>query len=676
MRFSLSSCGVFISLLLLCGTASAGNNIEFLDKELIRSLNHGIYEVVTPKLKSDKITYEKELPLEQLDFSQRNEEYYSIGTAFFINEKELMTAEHVFGLMYFSLRKDFFIRNAEGQIYPVNNIQKYSTRRDMVVFDLKKYPEKITPLRFNQNVEIGDTVFSAGNALGEGIAYRAGQVASFTPERQYGKWNDIRFSSPSSPGNSGGPLLNVQGEVIGVIVKGNRSENYNIAVPISEIDNLSDDEADCYARNIRVNIQGTNETLVKNWSYTIPLPATVDEIRRQGQNDLDTFYKKLRKELTERVKENNLPNGERFRYYLRHQAPIQGFAAMTPDINFKKWNAIDYAMEKEALTEEQNVYHGRSSVYYKRYASFNMQAMVEKPADLDQKTFLDAPKIILDTLLKAVPYFRYVGSERIRITSFGEPEETTAWRDSLGRKWTSSLWYVPYVDRFLYSHCLPYPKGVLCNIIDDATSVLKLDHFSRGQEACDELAVGYKGEIDDWIEYLSLGKEYLPTFFQQVDISRDNHRLKVKMKDFSFDVTNQKIKGDSTLRLHLGYANDQLLAEDLVLFSLFPQKGNFGHYRIKPFFEPSPFSSDSYIRTWNEIINSTGDFSGRKVSMNRQTVIHKTALRTERTITAPHDQKIKKVFTVGCYYNASTAEKENIEQDCEQFFQDISFTDQ
>lgn len=211
MKFFATFWSLSLSLL-LCAGASAGNNIEFLDKGLIQKLNDGVYEVVTPKLEDDNITYARKLPFEKLAYVQRNEKYHSIGTAFFISEKKLMTAEHVLDLRYFSLHKDFFIRDRNGKTYPLNKVFKCSSRRDMVVFDLKEYPDKITPLHFNSQVEVGDTVFSVGNTLGEGIAYRAGQVASFTPEWDYGEWEDIRFSSPSSPGNSGGPLLNTAGK--------------------------------------------------------------------------------------------------------------------------------------------------------------------------------------------------------------------------------------------------------------------------------------------------------------------------------------------------------------------------------------------------------------------------------------------------------------------------------
>ncbi len=667
MNFFVMFCCTMFSLLLWCGNTFAGNNIEFLDKELIQELNHGIYEVVTPKLEDDKIIYARKLPFEKLDYVERTEKYHSIGTAFFINKKELMTAEHVFNLVYFSLRKEFFIRDMEGKVYPVNKVYKCSNRRDMMVFDLKKYPEKITALTFNRKVEIGDTVFSAGNALGEGISYRAGQVASFTPERAYGDWDNIRFSSPASPGNSGGPLLNTEGEVVGLIVRKNQSENYNIAVPISEADKLGD-QAEFHGRNVTVVIEGTSESLIRDWDYQLPLPATLEEIKHKAQGALGAFYQGLRKELIEKVKGKNFPRGERFRFFLRNQPLIHGFSSVVPDINFRKWTARPQLLEKEPLAAEQNVYHGQSE-------NFDMQAIIEKPEDVDLKTFLDSPKIILDTLFAATPYFRYLGADKVAVTSLGEPESKKIWQDNLGRTWRSALWYVPYSDYFLYAHCLPYPNGAICNVQDESTNILGLDHFAGVQEGSDELVVGYEGSLDDWEEYLALGEKYLPTFFQQVEISRKGDRTGIRLKDFQIDLKNPEITGDSSLRLHLGYANDQLLAEELVMLGLFPEKGRPAYYAIRPYYEPSPFSSDHYIGTWEESVVGIGDFSGKTLARGNQVVIQKTALQTEKTIIDPHDRKIKKIFTVGCTYKASAAEDEDVEKDCERFFRSIDFID-
>uniref|UniRef100_UPI004055C299 S1 family peptidase n=1 Tax=Candidatus Electrothrix sp. TaxID=2170559 RepID=UPI004055C299 len=668
MKLYVMFCWFVFSIVLWCGTSLGGNNIEFLDKVLIQKLNHGIYEVVTPKLEDEKITYARKLPFEKLDYVEREEKYHSIGTAFFINEKELMTAEHVFDLKSFSLKKEYFIRDAEGKVYPVGKVHKCSTRRDLLVLDLQKYPEHVIPLNINRKVEIGDTVFSAGNALGEGISYRAGQVASFTPERIYGEWQDIRFTSPASPGNSGGPLLNTEGEVVGVVVqRRNSSENYNVAVPISELDKLGT-QAEFHARNVSVVIEGTSESLIRDWAYQVPLPATLEELTQKAQKSLGEFYRELRKQLTEKVKEKNFPRSQRFRFYLRNQPVIQGFASIQPDVTFRKWTARSQHLTKEPLAEKQSVFHAQTQY-------FDMQAIIEKPVNVELKSFLDSPRMILETLLAATPYFRQMGTDKVRLTGLGEPVETEAWQDNLGRKWRSSLWYVPYIDYFIYMHCLPYPNGAICNLLDDSTSLLGLDHFASVQEGADELVVGYEGSLGDWEEFLSLGEKYLPSFFDQAEIIGKKRRAEIRLKDFQMNFDHPEIAEDTSLRLHLGYANNQLLSEDLVMLTLFPVKGRPLSYTVRPYYEPSPFSSDAYRGIWEEVISGTGDFSGEKTAQGNRLVVQRSALQTEKTITDPDGEKIQKIFTVGCTYKASIAEEKDVEQDCERFFQSIQFTD-
>ena len=655
-----------LALLLACPAAQAqSNNIEFLDKTLIKKLNRSIYEVVTPKLESSKIEYDRPLPYDQLSFRERNEKYNSIGTAFFINEKELMTAEHVFSLMYFSLQQDFFIRDVHGKVYPIAQIRKYSTVRDMAVFDLEEYPKDAVPLAFNLQLEIGDTVFSAGNALGEGISYRAGQVASFTDEPEYGKWKNIRFSSPASPGNSGGPLLNLQGEAVGLIVRKTRGENYNIAVPLSEADKLLD-EAEFHLRNVTVEVKGTDETIVKNWTFKVQLPLRTAALAEKAQNSLNTFYKVLGDELLERVKEENFPRGERFRYYLRNQSIFEGLASLSPDVNFTKWNIVGYSLEKIPLSADQNVYRGNS-------LHFDLQAVIEKPPEMPLKTFLSSPKTIMDTLIKAVPYYRAFGSEKIRVVSLGEPEQNEVWQDKLGRTWISSLWYTEYNNYFISSQCLPYPKGVICILNDKHATALKINYDEQIKEGCDEIAASYKGSLDSWSEYLALGDDYLPAFFQQAVIKRTGNRLRLGLKDFRFDFSNAKIDGKSQLHLHLGYANDQLLAEDLVLLELFPKKGHPDRYQIRPWWQPSPFSRERYAASWDEVIQSSGEYSGKIIDKGKLRTVEKTALKSRKTMTAFDGTKIDKICTVGCVFKTAADEKQDVGEDCSRFFDSISF---
>ncbi len=638
------------------------NNIEFLGKNLIKSLNSGIYEIVKPKSENNQIQYARELPFDKLSFKERNEKYYSIGTAFFINKKELMTAAHVFQLEYFSLLQDFYIRDPQGKVYPVNMIKKYSNLRDMVVFDLKKYPDKITPLKLGKNAEIGDTVFSVGNAQGEGLAYRAGQIASFTPEKEYGKWKDIRFSSPASPGNSGGPLLDLKGNVLGIIVKKNQSENYNIAVPINESDNLTG-KAEFHIRNVLAGIYGVNDTLTRDWIFGIQLPLSVKNLAEHAQDSFNAHITKLSNDLSEKVKLKNYPKGERFRDFLRDQPIKKGLGLLIPGQDFKTWNINGWYGEKIPITASQNVYKARGV--------FNaLNVIIEKPAEMSLKKFINSPKIVMDNLLKAVPFLRHVGREKIPITSFGAPDQTKIIKDKMGRKWTTATWNLPHDDMFVYCSFLPYPKGVICLLDSRMSSSRKYGYFNAIQDALNEIITGYIGNIEDWQEYFNLEKKYLPDYFQKASLDFKNHNLNLKLKDFSLDFTNKKIKKNSSIHLHMGYSNKDLLAEDLLLFELYPVKGGNAHYRIQAFFEPSPLSSDKYKSKWNDIINATGDFSGKLINKGNKLIIKKPVKATKTNFVSIKGKKITKVFAVGAYYK--TTDKKPV-RDSKKFFKSIHF---
>lgn len=654
---------VFLFTLSLGAPAWADNNIEFLNKDLIGALNFGIYEVVTPKKENEQITYARELPFATLDFVERTDDYYSIGTAFFINEQELMTAAHVFGLEFFSLLQDFYIRDAEGRVYPVSQVRRYSTLRDMVVFDLTKYPTKIRPLDFSTAVAIGDTVFSVGNAQGEGIAYRAGQVASFTPEREYGKWQDIRFTSPASPGNSGGPLLNIRGEVVGLIVKKNQSENYNISVPIGELDKLTD-LAEFHIRNLASGLVGVDDMVTGDWSFSMQLPATIATVAGQAQNSLDQYMADLGDKLLEMVREKNYPEGERFRSYLRNQPKIKGLAILLPENNFKLWTARRSYQQKIPLSPSQNVYQGTG-------LDSDLLVIVEKPEELSLKTFIDSPETVMDNLLKGVSITRTVGREKVPITSLGKPVRSELLTDPLGRTWRSSLWELHHSDSFMHTSCLPYPRGVICRVDRRGSAYRKYGYFRDVFDSYDEFIVGYTGEIADWQHYFALGKTYLPTFFQKVNLEFSSHRLQLNLDGLAVDFTNNKITEQSTLHFHLGYSNSELLAEDLVLFEIYPEKGARSHYRIQPFFEPDAYSSDTYRATWHDVIAGTGEYSGENIVKGQQRRIAKAIAETSETLATYNDRELATIIVAGCSYKTTDGA---VDKDCSDFLQSITVT--
>ena len=644
--------------------ADANNNMTFLDKKIIKSLRFSVVEVVVPKVESTKIQYAKELPFHKLRYKERNEQYFSIGTAFFLNDKELMTAAHVLNLEYFSLLKDFHIRDSNGHTHKIGQINKLSSPRDMVIFELETYPEQILPLKVSGDVEIGDTVFSVGNAQGEGISFRAGQVASFTPEPEYGMWKDIRFTSPASPGNSGGPLLNVTGNVVGLIIQKNSSENYNVAVPITEKENLQD-QAEFSIRNVSMSLNAPQNLYSEDWSAKMSLPENIQILSTKAQKSLHAFYEKIAEGIDEKYEADYFPKGKRFRAYLRNQRSIRQFGVLKSDANFNLWTLNSYANQSVAISENQKVTVSKSDLS-------TLHAIIEKPTNVAMTDFLSNPKIVMDNLLKGIHLTRTVGVEKIRLVSLGDPETTEIWEDKLGRKWISSLWYSPHKDRFAYSHCLAYPKGVICNVDIKEAWHLTTGYLHLMKEDLNEVVVGYEGEITDWLEYFSLGKKYLPVAFAEGRLHFRDKSLKLEMNDFRLDLQSNDISRKSSLHFHFGYSNKQLLEEELLLFEFFPQKGVNAHYRIQKFFSPSTFSSDEYKAQWDDLTSRSGDFSAKIVTNNSYQEIQNVIAGKAEVLLSVDGERVEREFVIGCRFKLS---EENVLDKCHQFMASASFNE-
>jgi len=104
---------------------------------------------------------------------------------------------------------------------------------DLALIDVKA---DIAPLKASKETpRAGEAVLVIGSPLGLGGSVTTGSVSALRSE---GGINFIQFSAPISPGNSGGPLVNSAGEVIGIteakaIAFG--AEGIAIAIPVNQI---------------------------------------------------------------------------------------------------------------------------------------------------------------------------------------------------------------------------------------------------------------------------------------------------------------------------------------------------------------------------------------------------------------------------------------------------------
>ncbi len=122
---------------------------------------------------------------------------------------------------------------------------------------LVRLPEKTTwdflPLGHSADTLVGESIVVAGNPGGRGMAFTSGIISAvdvleggpnamimsnYTNDR---RGRLIQFDAASNKGNSGGPLVNMDGEVIGVVsavIQG--EQNIGLAIPIDRVRELFD----------------------------------------------------------------------------------------------------------------------------------------------------------------------------------------------------------------------------------------------------------------------------------------------------------------------------------------------------------------------------------------------------------------------------------------------------
>jgi S1-C subfamily serine protease len=95
---------------------------------------------------------------------------------------------------------------------------------DLAVLQAHKIPDDLTAatLRSTSDLAPGDEVLAVGFPFGIGPSASAGVVSGLqrafrSPEGQHEMRNLIQFDAAANPGNSGGPLVTMDGQVVGIV---------------------------------------------------------------------------------------------------------------------------------------------------------------------------------------------------------------------------------------------------------------------------------------------------------------------------------------------------------------------------------------------------------------------------------------------------------------------------
>ena len=193
----------------------------------------------------------------------------SSGSGFAVSDRHLMTNNHVV--------RDcsrMVARNSRGQRVTAR-VEATDTRRDLAILAVQ--PGFAPPLAFRGDppVRRGETIVTYGfplsGLLSSGPTLTTGDVSALSGLRNNPA--NLQISAPVQPGNSGGPLLDLQGHVVGVVVSklnaariaemtgGDIPQNVNFAVKGTE--------ALAFLRQHRVQVTIANSTGADKRNYEV-----------------------------------------------------------------------------------------------------------------------------------------------------------------------------------------------------------------------------------------------------------------------------------------------------------------------------------------------------------------------------------------------------------------------
>ncbi|HEX9993450.1 MAG TPA: serine protease [Acidimicrobiales bacterium] len=129
----------------------------------------------------------------------------------------------------------------DGRTFDVG-VASTATRADLAVARVEgDLPPAIVPA--DDDPRPGSAVSAVGYPLGSQLAFSDGEVVDYQAGAHYGEESEVlRVTAQLRPGNSGGPLVDEQGRLVGVVFAVESSTDLGLAIPVSALQALLADD--------------------------------------------------------------------------------------------------------------------------------------------------------------------------------------------------------------------------------------------------------------------------------------------------------------------------------------------------------------------------------------------------------------------------------------------------
>jgi Tfp pilus assembly protein PilF len=200
-------------LVLALGSVSASYSQETLP-ELVRRVKPSVVAIVTYDAKGEPLM---------------------TGSGFFIKPGHVVTNYHV---IKGAQRVEIKTLDSKAKVFPVAGTLAVDHEGDLVVLSVDMPRERPRTSELSTVLpEEGETIFVIGNPLKLEGSVSNGIVSAVREVPNVGKI--IQITAPISHGNSGSPVFNMKGEVVGVVtIKVTNGQNINLAISSARVSGL------------------------------------------------------------------------------------------------------------------------------------------------------------------------------------------------------------------------------------------------------------------------------------------------------------------------------------------------------------------------------------------------------------------------------------------------------
>lgn len=199
----------------------------------------------------------------------------SLGSGFAVGENCIVTNAHVL-----DNPNNIVLTTYAGETHTAYLVG-YDQDKDIAVLGVKD--AKFTPLTIAdyKTLNTGDDVYAIGAP--KSMAYTLTKGVISAKEREIGKYKYIQTDAAINEGNSGGPLLNDAGNVIGInTLKMSDSEGIGLAIPMTVVSD--------FLKSLNIELDGNgnvSETIVQETTDEGKVnPSEKDEDNDKNNNDV------------------------------------------------------------------------------------------------------------------------------------------------------------------------------------------------------------------------------------------------------------------------------------------------------------------------------------------------------------------------------------------------------